>query len=135
MASDADIRRWQGKWKERSLALLAAAAERVADRQRQTAPTNTSVARRSLETATEAARRMQEVYNSPTMRVMREFQESPTARALYEAQNSPAMRAMREVYNSPEMRAAREVYDSPTMRIARQIAEAGAKLNGLLGSY
>lgn len=130
-ASDADIRRWQGKWKERRPALLAAAQTRAETRRARAVSVSSPHTTRNLGAIAEAARLTQELYNSPSMRLMRELQDSPTMRAIRGLDDSAVMRAMRAFENDPVMRLARGLESSPTMRAARQIADAQDKLTRL----
>ena len=129
---EAEIRRLQVKWRERSEALLAAAVARTEARRQHAASPAVPTSRRKLGAVTEAAQTASAMYNLPEMHAMREFQNSPTARAMWEAQNSPAMRAILDAQSSPEMRAIREFHSSPT---ARAIEEAHRKINQMLGGW
>ncbi len=128
----AEIRRLQGKWKERKDTLLAAAQARTEVRRKQADTANLSVQGSGF-LGTEAARTARETYNSPLMRAMREIQDNPASRAVREFQNNPTMRAIYEAQNGTAIQAIRAFQEGPLGRALREIAEAKEHIAKLAG--
>ncbi|MBH2029116.1 MAG: hypothetical protein I8H74_01335 [Moraxellaceae bacterium] len=62
-----------------------------------------------------------QMQNSPTVKMIREMQDSPTMKMMREMQDSPAMKMMREMQDSPAMKMIREMQDSPAMKMMREM--------------
>lgn len=131
-ASEADIRRWQAKWKARKVAMLNEATARVEERHRQDQARHTAHrqglgAVRSVISGmhpnplTERLARAAEL--SPTLKALADYQNSPTMKAIHELVDSPVMKAIRAAENNPAMRLAREIENSPGLRFAREQQE------------
>ena len=124
-AADADIRRWQAKWKDRKASLLAAARARV-DAQNRRHERCRARGRGRVDLASEGA-----FLDSPTFRAAQGLAFGPAMKAIEAYQNSPAMRAVREWESSPTMRVLREIENNPAIRIAREHQRLVDKLKGL----
>jgi hypothetical protein len=142
-ASDADIHRWQDKWKHRKDVLLAHAKARSEERARQKSARTATTSNRSfaltaagqlaesaftrlslgMETSP-SVKAMIELHHSPAMSAMREFQESPIMKRVRELHERIDLRAIRELHDSPTIRAIKAFEDSPTMRAFRGLDDS-----------
>lgn len=137
-AGDADIRRFQVKWKANAGDLMAQAQAR---REMQTQARQSEGSRRarhggvaaslaeiahtiSALSANPAMQSISDIYNSPGMQAMRDLHSSPAMQAVRDLHDSPAMRAVRDLQNSPAMQAIRDIQDSPTMRAIREYQDS-----------
>lgn len=125
-ATDAEIRRWQSKWRTRKDTLLAEAAVRdKAKRQRDTGrvPCGSS---RHTNLAELAA--MGGLSDSPIMRMARGLDLSPAMKAVEAFHNGPAMRIVRELENNHAVRLIRQLEESGVMKMVRQQQEMAERL-------
>jgi hypothetical protein len=112
-ASDAEIRRWQAKWKERKQAYLLQAAERAVIKNAPVSSHHAGNLRRNLVQLAAMG-----VYPDPaTMRLAMEGL-SPGIKAIMAFQSSPEMRIIRELQNSPVMRIAQGLSTNPIVQLA-----------------
>jgi hypothetical protein len=125
-ATDAEIRRWQSKWRDRKEALLALAAARdEAKRQRDT---NRGSGGSSRRTSLAELAAMGGLPDTRIMRMARGLDISPAMKAIEAYQNSPAMRLAREIENNPAVRLMRQLEDNGIMKIVRQQQEMADRL-------
>lgn len=134
-ATEADIRRFQAKWKEERETLLERARVRAEARRN----TSASPPRRhrsssgiaSLERISQemgaVSRLTHEMLDSPAMRAMRDLENSPALKAMRDLENSPALKAMRDLENSPALKAIRDLENSATMRALRDLDSPAMK--------
>lgn len=114
-ATDAEIRRWQSKWKQRKEALLAEAAVRAETSARRERGGGVGGRNNLAEMIARG-----ELPDTPVMRAARGLDLSPGMEALMEYQNSPAMKIFREVQDSPAMRLLRQIESSGLMQRVRE---------------
>ena len=125
--TDAEIRRWQSKWKSRKDSLLADASVRAEARaQREADRVSAGTTHRTNLTRLAA---MGGLLDTPVMRIARGLDVSPAMKAMEAYRNSPAMRLIREMENSPTMRLIRQLEDSGIMRMVRQQQQMAEKLS------
>ena len=67
-----------------------------------------------------------QMQDSPVMKMMREIQDSPAAKMMREMQDSPFMKMTREMQDSPAAKMMREMQDSPVMKMMREIQDSPA---------
>jgi hypothetical protein len=145
-ATEAEVRRFQVKWKEGREVLLNAARERTeAKRLTGSVPARRSRPQaghvggvgnpRDLAAMTQlvrevldnpAAQMARELANSPAAQMARELANSPAAQMAREMANSPAAQMARELANTPAAQMAREMANSPAAQMAREIANSPA---------
>ena len=134
-AADADIRRWQAKWKERREGLLSEAQVRAdsARRHNEELATGGKVGLAAMGGLldTPVMRAACGISRSPAMKVLEAYHSSPAMRAMREIENNPTMRMMRELRDSPTMRLLRQMENSPAVRIAREHQKLMDKLKGI----
>ena len=141
-ASDAEIHRWQDKWKQRKTGLLAEAAVRAHEVKRKRAEKEAIEATRvsGIDILKFASRLpglpaldpLWEVFNSPEMRFARELHSNGTMRSISELQKSPEMEAARRIAN--ETREALRLFNDPSTRDAlKAIEEQRTALKSVLG--
>lgn len=126
-ATDAEIRRWQSKWKDRGETLLADASARAEARARREAEQASAGTTRRMNLVGLAA--MGGLLDTPAMRMARGLNASPAMKAIEAYRNSPTMRLMREIENSPTMRLIRQMEDSGIMRMVRQQQQMAEKFS------
>ena len=121
-ATDADIRRFQAKWKGDREALLARArgraearrAARPSSGQRHGSGAGLTALGHVAQQMERDARRMRELSDHPAMRAARDLENNPGLKAARDA-----LKATSDLENSATMRALRD-FDGPTMRAIRQ---------------
>lgn len=113
-AADADIRRWQTKWKARKETLLAGAGVRAADAQRRHREDRT-IERTKANIAAIGA-----LHRTPSMLAARGIELGAAMKALDAYHKSPIMRALEELHNNPTIRLMREIENSSALRFTRE---------------
>lgn len=125
-ATDAEIRRWQSKWRDRKDSLLADASVRAEAKARREAEQTSGTTRRANPVGLAAVGGL---LDTPAMRIARGLDLSPAMKAMEAYRNSPAMRLVREMENSPAMRLIRQLEDSGIMRIVREQQRMAERLS------
>lgn len=145
-ASDAEIHRWQDKWKQRKSALINAASARAEEAKRKRAEKEAVEATRFsgvdiLKFASglpnlAAVNPIWQVFNSPEMRFARELRDNPAMRTIWEYQRSPEMQTARRI--AKEMEEARRIasahlHDSATQEALQAMKDQQEAIRALLG--
>lgn len=79
--------------------------------------------RAAMDAAVRQQKLVQDITNTPAIRLATELANSPAARLAKELANSPAARLARELADSPAARLARDLANSPAARLAAELAD------------
>lgn len=115
--SDAEIHRWQDKWKQRKVSLLADAAVRAEAEKRRESERQSA----SRSSGVDILKFADKVSDNPLVRLAKELEDNPIRRMARDLENNPITRLARELENNPITRLAREMENNPLVRLAREM--------------